>query len=147
MILKGYKDTQKKRESSCRLSGLASMIHNVYLWRTPSLRMLVMMHMRVGLQHLLNDPVGLIYTPELLSLICMYFTQYWLPPRVCISCCSIIIHVNDYLQSFFKLSILNCNSYIVILFYWADRLESRTYLLNVLLESRTMMVRKQDPFW
>ena len=46
-----------------------------------------MMRMRVGLQHVLNDPVGLIYTPVLLSLICMYFTQYSLP----ISCCSIII--------------------------------------------------------
>ena len=52
-----------------------------------------MMRMRVGLQHVLNDPVGLIYTPVLLSLICMYFTQYWLPPRVLINCCSIIIHV------------------------------------------------------
>ena len=35
-----------------------------------------MMRMRVSLQHVLNDPVGLIYTPVLLSLICMYFTQY-----------------------------------------------------------------------
>ena len=35
------------------------------------------MRMRVGLQHVVNDPVGLIYTPVLLSLICMYFTQYW----------------------------------------------------------------------
>ena len=52
-----------------------------------------MMRMRVGLQHVLNDPVGLIYTPVILSLICMYFTQYWLPPRVRISCRSIIIHV------------------------------------------------------
>ena len=52
-----------------------------------------MMRMRVGLQHVLNNPVGLIYTPVLLSLICMYFTQYCLPPRVRISCCSIIIHV------------------------------------------------------
>ena len=51
------------------------------------------MRMRVGLQHVLNYPVGLIYTPVLLSLICMYFTQDWLPPRVRISCCSIIIHV------------------------------------------------------
>ena len=54
---------------------------------------LVMMRMWVGLQHVLNDSVSLIYTPVLLSLICMYFTQYWLPPRVRISCCSIIIHV------------------------------------------------------
>ena len=52
-----------------------------------------MMRMRVGLQHVLNDPVGLIYTPVIFSLICMYFTQYWLLPRVRISCCSIIIHV------------------------------------------------------
>ena len=71
--LQGY---TKKRESSCRLSGLASMIHNIYLCRTSSLMTLVMMRMRVGPQHLLNDPVGLIYTPVLLSLICMYFTQY-----------------------------------------------------------------------
>ena len=35
-----------------------------------------MMRMRVGLQHVLNDAVGLIYTPVLLNLICMYFTQY-----------------------------------------------------------------------
>ena len=49
--------------------------------------------MRVGLHHVLNDPVGLIYTPVIFSLICMYFTQYWLPPRVCISCWSIIIKV------------------------------------------------------
>ena len=52
-----------------------------------------MMRVRVSLQHVLNDPVGLIYTPVLLSLICMYFTQYWLPPRMRISCFSIIIHV------------------------------------------------------
>ena len=52
-----------------------------------------MMSMRVGLQHVLKDPVGLFYTPVLLNLICMYFTQYWLPPRMRISCCSIIIHV------------------------------------------------------
>ena len=35
-----------------------------------------MMRIRVGLQQVFNDPVGLIYTPVLLSLICMYFTQY-----------------------------------------------------------------------
>ena len=52
-----------------------------------------MIGMRVGPQHVLNDTVGLIYIPVILSLICMYFTQYWLPPRVRISCCSIIIHV------------------------------------------------------
>ena len=52
-----------------------------------------MMRMRVGLQHVLNDPVGLFYSPVLLSLSCMYFTQHWWPPRVRISCCSIIIHV------------------------------------------------------
>ena len=52
-----------------------------------------MMRMRVGLHHVLNDPVGLIYTPVISSSICMYFTQYWLPPRVRISCWSIIIHV------------------------------------------------------
>ena len=34
-----------------------------------------MMRIRVGLQHVLNDPVGFIYTPVLLILICMYFTQ------------------------------------------------------------------------
>ena len=34
-----------------------------------------MMRMRVGLHLLLNDPVGLIYTPVIFSLICMYFTQ------------------------------------------------------------------------
>ena len=51
-----------------------------------------MMRLRVGLQHVLNDPVGLIYTPVIFSLIGMYFTQYWLPPRVRISCWSIIIY-------------------------------------------------------
>ena len=51
------------------------------------------MRMRVGLHHVLNDPVDLIYNPVIFSLICMYFTQYWLPPRVRISCWSIIIHV------------------------------------------------------
>ena len=41
---------------------------------------LVMMRMRVGLQHELNDPVGLIYTRVIFSLICrpMYITKYWL---------------------------------------------------------------------
>ena len=43
--------------------------------------------------HVLNDPVGLIYTPDIFSSICMYFTQYWLPPRVRFSCCSNSIHV------------------------------------------------------
>ena len=60
-----------------------------------------MMRMRVGLKHVLNDPVSLIYTPVIFSLICLHFKQlYWLPPRVRISCCSIIIHVglNDDLQ-------------------------------------------------
>ena len=52
-----------------------------------------MMRMRVCLHHVLNDPVGLIYTPVIFILICMYFTQYWLPLRVRISCWSIIIHV------------------------------------------------------
>ena len=52
-----------------------------------------MMRMWVGLHHVLNDPVDLIYTPVIFSSICMYFTQYWLPPRVRISCWSIIIHV------------------------------------------------------
>ena len=52
-----------------------------------------MMRMRVGLHHVLNDPVGLIYTPVIFSLIGMYFIQYWLPPRVRISCWSINIHV------------------------------------------------------
>ena len=51
------------------------------------------MRMRVGLHHVLNNPVRSIYTPVIFSLICMYFTQYWLPPRVPISCWSIIIHV------------------------------------------------------
>ena len=55
--------------------------------------MLVMMRMRVGLQDVLNDPVGLVYTPVIFSLICMYFTQYWLQHRVRISCCRIIIYV------------------------------------------------------
>ena len=55
--------------------------------------MLVMMRMRVGLQDVLNDPVGLVYTPVIFSSICMYFTQYWLPPRLRISCCRIIIYV------------------------------------------------------
>ena len=51
------------------------------------------MRMRVGLKHLLNDPVSLIYTPVIFSLICMHFKHlYWLPPRLRISCCSIIIH-------------------------------------------------------
>ena len=36
-----------------------------------------MMRMRVGLHHVFNDPVGIIYTPVIFSLICMYFTQYW----------------------------------------------------------------------
>ena len=44
-----------------------------------------MMRMRVGLQHVLNDPVGLIYTTVIFNFICMYFTQYWLPSRVRIS--------------------------------------------------------------
>ena len=52
-----------------------------------------MMRMRVGLQHVLNHTVSLVYTPVLFSLICMYFIQYWLPARVRISCCSIIIYV------------------------------------------------------
>ena len=52
-----------------------------------------MMCMRVGLQHVLNHTVGLVYTPVIISLICMYFTQYWLPPHVRISCCSTIIYV------------------------------------------------------
>ena len=52
-----------------------------------------MMCMRVGLQHVLNDPVGLVYIPVIFNLICIYFTQYWLPPRVRISRCSIIIYV------------------------------------------------------
>ena len=44
------------------------------------------MHMRVGLQHVLNDPVSLFYTPVILILICMYnITEYWLPSRVRIS--------------------------------------------------------------
>ena len=75
--VKRFQGYTKKRESSCRLglSGLASMIHNIYLCRTYFLRTLVMMRMRVSLQHVLNDPVGLIYTPVLLSLISMYFTQ------------------------------------------------------------------------
>ena len=53
---------------------------------------LVMLRMRMGLQHVLDDPVGLIDPPVIISLICMYFTQYSLPPHVRISCCSIIIH-------------------------------------------------------
>ena len=52
-----------------------------------------MMRVRVGLQHVLNDPVGLVYTSVIFSLIGMYFTQYWLPPRLRISCCSINIYV------------------------------------------------------
>ena len=75
-----------------------------------------MMRMQVGLQHVLNDPVGFIYTPVLFSLICMYFTQDRLPPRARISCCSIIIHVMM-IYNLFKLSLLNCNSYIVISLY------------------------------
>ena len=51
------------------ISGLASIIHNIYLWRTLFLRTLVMMRMRVGLKHVLNDPVSLIYTPVIFSLI------------------------------------------------------------------------------
>ena len=42
------------------------MIHNIYLWRTPFLKMLVMMRMQVGLQHELNDPVGSVYTTVIL---------------------------------------------------------------------------------
>ena len=64
----GYKDTQTKRENLCILSSLASMIHNIHLGQTPFLRTLAMMRIRVGLQHVLNDPVGLIYS--------IYFTQY-----------------------------------------------------------------------
>ena len=52
-----------------------------------------MMRMWVGLHHVPNDPVCLIYTPVIFVLICMYFTQYWLPPRVRSSCWNIIIHV------------------------------------------------------
>ena len=51
------------------------------------------MRMRVGLHHVLNDLVGLIYTPVIFNLICMYFTQYWLLPRVRMGCCNIIIHI------------------------------------------------------
>ena len=43
------------------------------------------MRMLVGLQHVLNDPIGLIYTPVIFSLICIYITKYWLPSRVRIS--------------------------------------------------------------
>ena len=50
-----------------------------------------MMRMRVGQQHVLNDPVGLIYTPVLLSLICMYFTQYCLRP-VCASAVVVLLY-------------------------------------------------------
>ena len=53
-----------------------------------------MMRIRVGLHHVLNDPVGLVYTSEIFSLIYMYFTQYWLSPRVRISCCSIIVYIS-----------------------------------------------------
>ena len=41
-----------------------------------------MMPMWLGLQHVLSDSVGLIYTPVIFSLICMYVTQNWLPPCV-----------------------------------------------------------------
>ena len=50
-----------------------------------------MMRMRVGLQHVLNNTIGVVYTPVIFSLICMYFTQYWLPPRVRINCSSSIL--------------------------------------------------------
>ena len=72
-----------------------------------------MMRMRMGLQHVLKDPVGLFYTPVLLSLICMYFTQYWLPRRVRFSRCSIIIHVMMIYNPF--QSVNTCNCCIVIL--------------------------------
>ena len=52
-----------------------------------------MMRVRLGLLYVLNDPFGLIYTPVIFNLICMYFTQYWLPPHMPINCYSIIIHV------------------------------------------------------
>ena len=45
------------------------------------------MRMRVGQQHVLNDPV-FIYTPMIFSLICMYFIQYWL-------CASVVAVVLD----------------------------------------------------
>ena len=51
-----------------------------------------MTRLRVGLHHVLKDPVGF-YNPVIFSLICTYFAQYWLPPRVRISCWSIIIHI------------------------------------------------------
>ena len=41
-----------------------------------------MMHMQLGLQNVLNDPLGIIYTPVIFSLTCMHITQYWLPSRV-----------------------------------------------------------------
>ena len=63
--------------------------------------MLVMMRMLVSLQHLQHDPVGLVYTPVIFSLICMYFTQYLLP-RVRISCCSIMCMMMIY--NFFQIA-------------------------------------------
>ena len=43
----------------------------------------IMMHKRMhGLQQVLDDALGLIYTPVIFRLICMYFTQYWLQSQV-----------------------------------------------------------------
>ena len=67
----------------------------------------------------------------------MYFTQYCLPPGVRISCCSIIIHVMMIYKPFFKLSILNCNSYIVILFVMSRSLRKQDILVQC-------NARKQD---
>ena len=61
-----------------------------------------MMRMRVGLHHVLNDPVGLIYTPVIFSSICMYFTQYWLPTRVH-QLLEYYYTCNDDLQPFFQI--------------------------------------------
>ena len=50
-----------------------------------------MMRMRVGLHHVLNDPVGLIYTPVIVYFACILHNSGCRP--VCALCWSIIIHV------------------------------------------------------
>ena len=57
-----------------------------------------MLRMRVGLQHVLNDPLdplGLIYTP----VICRYITKYWLPSHACAhQFASVLLYTFDYLH-------------------------------------------------
>ena len=110
------------------------------------------MRMWVGLQHVLNDPLGLIYTPVILVLYVCRLPVYYtilVPSRVRISLLQYYYTRtgNEDLHPFSKLSILNCNTYhgyiiimyIVILLYWVDRLASRTYFLNYFFRQQDIM--------